>query len=213
MEADFWHDKWNNNEIGFHEPVVNPLLIQHFDALALAPGSRVLLPLCGKTLDIGWLLGKGFKVAGVELVESAIEQLFDELGVKPVVSPAGNLKHYAAPNLDVYVGDVYALSREILRPVDAVYDRAALIALPEPMRQRYTRHLTNISARVPQLLITLVYDQSRMAGPPFSVTNKEVKQHYEVAYEITLLHSKPIEGGLKGKVDAIENVWRLLARD
>ncbi|MFM1895276.1 MAG: Thiopurine S-methyltransferase [Pseudomonadota bacterium] len=213
MNAEFWHEKWRNNEIGFHETAVNPLLVSHLDTLKLAPGSRVFVPMCGKTLDIAWLLGKGYKVAAVELVESAIEQLFDELGVQPVVTPVGNLKLYAAPNLDVYVGDVYALSRDTLRPVDAVYDRAALIALPEPMRQRYTRHLTNISARAPQLLISLAYDQSHMAGPPFSVNNKEVRLHYEGAYDMTLLHSKPITGGLKGKVDAVENVWRLLSRE
>ena len=209
MEHEFWTQRWENNEIGFHEREANPALVQHFPALALAEGSRIFLPLCGKTLDIGWLLEKGYRVAGAELSEIAIKQLFEELGVKPEVSDIGGLTHYSAGNIDIYGGDIFKLSKEILGPVNAAYDRAALVALPEPMRTRYAAHLMEITRQAPQLLITFVYDQSLLPGPPFSVTDGDVKRYYGGSYRLDQLESKVVHGGLKGKCPAEEHIWLL----
>ncbi len=209
MDAAFWHQKWEANEIGFHEGEANRLLVKYFNALSLAEGRRVFVPLCGKTLDIAWLLSNGFRVAGAELVESAIEQLFSELGIEPEISEVGGVKRYSAKNIDIFVGDIFAVSSEILGSVDAIYDRAALVALPEEIRRRYTGHLMEISDRTPQLLLTFEYDQSVMDGPPFSISNEEVIQHYGDRYELTLMESIAIPGGLKGKCAATENVWLL----
>ena len=161
MDAAFWHQKWEANR----------LLVKYFNALSLAEGRRVFVPLCGKTLDIAWLLSNGFRVAGAELVESAIEQLFSELGIEPEISEVGEVKRYSAKNIDIFVGDIFAVSSEILGSVDAIYDRAALVALPEEIRRRYTGHLMDISDGTPQLLLTFEYDQSVMDGPPFSISN------------------------------------------
>ena len=209
MDAAFWHQKWEANEIGFHEGEANRLLVKYFNALSLAEGRRVFVPLCGKTLDIAWLLSNGFRVAGAELVESAIEQLFSELGIEPEISEVGGVKRYSAKNIDIFVGDIFAVSSEILGSVDAIYDRAALVALPEEIRRRYTGHLMEISDGTPQLLLTFEYDQSVMDGPPFSISNEEVIQHYGDRYELTLMESIAIPGGLKGKCAATENVWLL----
>ncbi|MBK9029597.1 MAG: thiopurine S-methyltransferase [Propionivibrio sp.] len=209
MDAGFWHQKWEKNEIGFHEGEANRLLVKYFNALSLAEGHRVFVPLCGKTLDIAWLLSNGFRVAGAELVESAIEQLFSELGIEPEISEVGGVKRYSAKNIDIFVGDIFAVSSEILGSVDAIYDRAALVALPEEIRRRYTGHLMEISDGTPQLLLTFEYDQSVMDGPPFSISNEEVIQHYGDRYELTLMESIAIPGGLKGKCAATENVWLL----
>jgi thiopurine S-methyltransferase len=81
VDASFWHDKWQRNQIGFHEPQANPLLLAHFDSLSLRAGSRIFVPLCGKTLDINWLLARGQRVVGAELSEIAVQQLFAGLGV------------------------------------------------------------------------------------------------------------------------------------
>lgn len=212
MDANFWHSKWERNEIGFHTANANPLLVEHFDALALAPDSRLFLPLCGKTLDIHWLLDKGHRVVGAELSQLAIEQLFNELGVAPTISHVGKLDHFAAENIDLYVGDIFDLSPEVLGPVDAIYDRAALVALPEAMRSRYTAHLTKITRQAPQLLICFEYDPSQHEGPPFSITADEVQRHYEQQYSVTRLAHVDVSGGLKGKCPAKESVW-LLKRD
>jgi thiopurine S-methyltransferase len=209
MDAGFWHQRWENNEIAFHESKANPLLVKHFTELSLAKGRRIFVPLCGKTLDISWLLSKGYRVAGAELSQIAIEQLFMELGVQPETSPVGEVEQWSANNLDIFVGDIFALSRKILGPVDGIYDRAALVAFPEEMRMRYTAYLTEITGKAPQLLICYDYDQSLMEGPPFSVSNDEVKRYYAVNYDVTLIASTAVSGGLKGKCSAKENVWLL----
>ena len=209
MDASFWLQRWNNNDIGFHRSDANPVLDTYFKELSLTKSSRVFVPLCGKTLDIAWLLSNGYRVAGVELVEMAIEQLFTELRVEPKISETGEVKHYSAKNIDIFVGNIFDVSSKMLGRVDAVYDRAALVALPEDMRNRYTTHLMEITDKAPQLLVSYEYDQNVMAGPPFSVSNEEVNQHYRDRYDLTLIKSTNVPGGLKGKCAANENVWLL----
>lgn len=208
MDPQFWHDKWAAGEIGFHNAEANPLLVAHLEALAVPPGGRVFVPLCGKTLDIGWLLSKGHTVAGAELSERAVVQLFEELKTVPTVTGRGTLRHYAAPGIDIFAGDIFDLSAAILGPVDAVYDRAALVALPEDMRIRYTRHLTALTGTARQLLVTFEYDPSQMTGPPFSIPPAEVRRHYGTSYRIAPPLSAPMAEGLKG-IDAVQTVWHL----
>ncbi len=209
MDAKFWHDRWASNDIGFHKSEANPLLVKYIDELSLAKGSRVFLPLCGKTLDIGWLLSRGYRVAGAELSAIAIEQLFAELGVRPTITRVGTVDHYRAPQLDIFVGDIFKVTPALLGPVDAVYDRAALVALPQEMRARYSAHLMALTAHAPQLLISFEYDQRAMEGPPFSVSEEEIRQHYGHRYDITVLTSLDVPGGLKGRCPATERVYAL----
>jgi len=209
MEADFWHQRWQGNQIAFHEKRGNRMLVEHFAALGLAQGSRIFLPLCGKTLDITWLVSKGCQVAGAELSELAITQLFDELAIAPEINQIGSLKHFHAPGIDMYVGDIFDLSRDMLGPVDAIYDRAALVALPESMRERYVDHLTDLTGNAPQLLVCFEYDQSLMDGPPFSIDASKVADQYKDRYHIELAGRAEVPGKLKGRVPALESAWRL----
>lgn len=209
MDKNFWHQKWASNQIAFHEREANPLLVKYFSNLSLAKGSRLFLPLCGKTLDIPWLLANGFRVAGAELSKLAVEQLFSELGVEPEIARVGEVEHYSAKDMDIFVGDIFDLSRGMLGRVDAVYDRAALVALPADMRNRYTAHLTEITGKAPQLLICYEYDQSLMDGPPFSINGEEVKQLYGDVYHLNLLATEKAPGGLKGVSAVHETVWLL----
>lgn len=209
MEAKFWNNKWAKNEIGFHNAQANPLLVENFRHLALPSHSRVFIPLCGKTLDIHWLLANGYKVVGAELSQSAIEQLFSELSLTPTITRLAKLKRYRAENIDIYVGDIFEITRETLGVVHAIYDRAALVALPEPMRTDYTRHLINITDTAPQLLIKFFYDQSVMNGPPFAIKDTMVAQYYEDHYALEKLCRIDVVGGLKGKCPATESVWTL----
>ena len=213
MDAKFWHQRWAANQIGFHEPKPNHLLITHFEALSLARGSRVFVPLCGKTLDIGWLLSNGNRVAGIELSELAVKQLFVELGLEPDVTDIDEVKHYSAANIDIFVGDIFDLTRKMLGSIDAVYDRAALVALPENMRIRYARKVIDITANAPQLLITYEYDQKVMDGPPFSISSEEINRHYKDSFEISPMISLDVMGGMKGTFAAKENVWLLKYRN
>ena len=214
MQPNFWQNRWETNDIiGFHEKEANASLVKHFKELSLKKGRRVFIPLCGKTRDIAWLLSNGYRVAGAELIEIAIEQLFAELGVKPKISKLGPTKHYSAKDIDIFVGDIFNLTKETLGPIDAIYDRAAIVALPEDMRKRYTKHLMEITNQAPQLLLSFDYDQKQMEGPPFSVSNEEIRRHYDRSYQLTLLATTDIPGGLKGKCAAKENVWLLKKKE
>ena len=211
MEPAFWHERWQLNQIAFHEGAVNDLLKSHFHRLGLAPGSRIFVPLCGKAVDLNWLLAQGHRLVGIELSQPAVKEVFDRLGLKPEVSKSGTLAHYGAKNIEIYVGDFFDLSAETLGQVDAVYDRAALVALPVEMRRLYTRHLMALTQAASQLLITLEYDQSQMAGPPFSVSGDEISAHYGDHYRPDLISSKAIDGPLAARCSGTENAWLLQA--
>ena len=209
MEASFWHQKWEKGDIGFHRSEANAFLIEHFEKLNLAKGARVFLPLCGKTRDFAWLLACGYRVVGAELSELAINELFNDLGVEPKISRVGELTRYCTKDIDIFVGDIFDVSAKVLGLVDAVYDRAALVAMPENVRHQYTSHLMKITDVAPQLLICYEYNQQLIDGPPFSVSEAEVKHHYASAYQLNCVESKEVAGGLKGKVASIETVWLL----
>lgn len=210
MEVKFWHQKWEQNNIGFHLNKANPMLIKYFNQLSLSQGARVFLPLCGMTLDIDWLLTNGFQVVGVELSDIAVSQLFSRLAIVPQVKELGSgLQHLSGVNIDLFVGDIFALSPTIIGPVNAVYDRAALVALPKNMRHQYSEHLIKITNLAPQLLITYEYDQSLMDGPPFSVTEMEIRKLYQDSYDLIHLICVDVPNGMQGKCPAKEHVWQL----
>jgi thiopurine S-methyltransferase len=224
MDANFWNQRWEQNNIGFHLNEANPLLVRYFERLGLPKGARIFLPLCGKTRDIAWLLAKGYRVAGAELSELAIEQLFHdlrELGIVPEVSDLGEVKRYSSRGIDIFVGDIFKLSAGDLGSVNAIYDRAALVALPEEVRQRYSFHLMRITNQAPQLLITYEYNQALRDGPPFSISRDEVRKHYGERYKVTELGTVDVSGGLaspdgkdgkKERVPANETIWLLMGR-
>ncbi len=213
MQHTFWHDRWKSNQIGFHLSEPNPLLVKHFSTLNLRHAARIFLPLCGKTLDIAWLLEQGYRVVGAELSQIAIEDLFSHLELTPAISVTKHLTHYSAPNIDIFVGDIFNLTSSQLGKVDAIFDRAALVALPTETRNTYAKHIQALTQHdhqsTQQLLVCVEYDQRLQDGPPFSVSAEEVKHHYQANYELILLASEALEGGLKGKCPASEHVWWL----
>ena len=213
MKAEFWHERWQSNRIGFHNAEVNQKLARNLSRLTLDRGSQIFVPLCGKSRDIGWLLKQGLYVVAIELSEIAVQQLFQELGIVPKVTELDLLKRFSSPQLEVFVGDIFDLTGELTGKIDAVYDRAALIALPVAMRQKYADTVSEISGYAPQLLISIDYDQAEMDGPPFSVPRNEIAALYGTRYSVALLESTEVEGGLKGICPAHEIVWHLTPAD
>ncbi|PID44020.1 MAG: thiopurine S-methyltransferase [Proteobacteria bacterium] len=209
MDEQFWHDRWKYRDLGFHQKKPNPFLIRHFSRLGVKPGSRVFLPLCGKTVDFVWLLSRGFEVAGVELNETAVREFFAELDVEHDIGQSGSLTLYRADGIDIFVGDIFKLTAEQLGTVDAIYDRAALVALPEAMRRRYTQYLIELCQGAPQLLISFDYDQSALAGPPFCVSGEEIHSHYDNHYAVRKIDTTEVRGGLKGVCPGQEVTWLL----
>lgn len=175
MEPDYWLRRWNEGKIGFHESEVNPHLVQHESVLQ--DSIRVLVPLCGKSVDLEWLVVQGHEVVGVELSEVAAQAFFAERGFTPERRVEGNFTRYQHGNVTIWVGDFFATSPEQHGSFDGVYDRAAMIALPKDVRARYTAHLqTLLTPKAKLLLITLHFDLE--GGPPFSVSPDEVKAAY-----------------------------------
>ncbi|WP_419811268.1 thiopurine S-methyltransferase [Bacterioplanoides sp.] len=196
MRSEFWHERWENQQTGFHLPEVNPVLIRYWPDMKLTPGQRVMVPLCGKTLDIIWLLQQGYAVVGIELSEIALDELADTitntLKLEIHKTRNGDRVLYRADNLLLIAGDFFALSSQDIGPVDAVYDRAALIALPEPMRADYVPHLLALTQQAKQLLVGLSYPQDEMSGPPFSVRPQQVQQYYQDVYQISVKEQQDI---------------------
>lgn len=192
MNPEFWHDKWERNEIGFHLKQIHPLVIKYLSAEKLEDVSKVFVPLCGKTMDIGYLLEQGKQVVANELSEAAVKQLFADLSLTPNVTPWQGGQCYQAENLTVWVGDYFELTHSEVSDIDLIYDRAALIALPEEMRKSYVQHMLTLAPKAKQLLLTLTYNQAEMAGPPFSVSEAEVKIHYADTKQIQCLSQKDV---------------------
>jgi thiopurine S-methyltransferase len=200
MEHTFWHHKWEQNQVGFHLNYVQPLLIRNLDLFQFNTGSveqnRIFLPLCGKTLDIGYLLAKNYSVVAVELSEIAVQAVLQALDLRPdnpvTISEWAGGKCYQAKHLQIYVGDFFALTQGDIADIALVYDRAALIALPEPLRTDYAQHLAHITEHAPQLLITLDYDQTVAGGPPFAVSTQRIEVLYGDTYSIQLIEEADI---------------------
>lgn len=191
MQPEFWLDRWQNDQLGWHMDQVNPHLPQHLDQLALSPGKRVFVPLCGKSLDMLWLQQThGLEVIGVDLAEKCCEVFFADHDLNPEVSREGQFIRYQSPGITLWCGDVFDLTPEHLGRIDAVWDRAALVALPPGMRKAYAGQLLALTPnRPPVLCWTLEYDQAERNGPPFSVELSEVEQLFGKQYRIaTLTH-------------------------
>lgn len=179
MEPAFWQQRWADNQIGFHQAQVNPYLQKYWPKLGLAPGSRVLVPLCGKSLDLAWLAGQGHRVLGVELSRRAVEDFFREHGLEAEVRQQGAFEVWRSGDVELWCGDFFALRAEDIGGCVGLYDRAAVIALPLQMRTAYMQLLSALlPASCRGLVVTLDYDQSLLPGPPFSVGDEELRQGF-----------------------------------
>lgn len=218
VHEDFWLERWAQNQIGFHLGEVNPYLQRHWPTLQLPAGVRVLVPLCGKSLDLTWLAAQGHRVLGVELAQKAVEEFFAEQGLQAEVSARGAFKVYRAGALELWCGDFFALGAADVADCGALYDRAALIALPPAMRERYAAHLATIlPSGCEGLLITLDYQQSQMNGPPFAVSDAEVQQRFAERWQIETLERLDVLKGnwkfVKHELQALDEVvYRLRKR-
>ena len=216
MNPEFWQNRWQENRIGFNQSEVNPLLIKHWSALNVSAGSCVFVPLCGKSIDMVWLAAQGYDVVGVELVESAVQDFFGEQNIEPTIHQHAknpDIKCYQGKLLgqkvELWVADIFALTSEDTGKIEAVYDKAALIAMPADMRSDYSKQICKISGNAPQLVITLNYDQRKKDGPPFSVSGDQVHQDYGSHYQINELANEPASIGSMPELEVTEQVWLL----
>ena len=207
MNPDFWHQRWHDNQIGFHQAAPTPLLLKHWPSLDVPAGAKVFVPLAGKSLDMPWFAAQGHRVLGVELSELAVAQFFAENGLRPEIRDTHYGRHYEAGGIELSLGDAFGLDADLLRDCDAVFDRAALIALPPELRRRYANELyAKLPAGCRGLLITLEYPQAERDGPPFSVPGNEVRALYGRDWDIDLLERRPIPPEHPGFVSGVSRL-------
>ncbi len=174
----FWFDRWREGQIGFHEGKPNSHLRLY--AGELGAKQRVLVPLCGKSEDLVFLAALGHTVIGCELVEDAAKALFAEHQLTAEITRHAHHVQYTAGSITIFAGDYFELTPGLMGGLcDALYDRAALVALPPELRSRYAqRTRTLLALHAPMVLVTFEYDQARFKGPPFSVREAEVREIY-----------------------------------
>lgn len=187
MEAQFWHDRWQSNDIGFHQPVMHDALPRHWAKLGVARGSTVFVPLAGKSLDMVWLAEHGHAVTGVELSPLAVDSFFAERSRPPGVAVQEPFTIKRAGPYELWCGDFFAFPTNETRRIGGVYDRAALVAMPHALQDRYAEKLAALTPRgVPVLLVSLNYDPSEMGGPPFPVSRDRIaalfSQHFAIQH-------------------------------
>lgn len=219
MEREFWLARWDKKEIGFHLPQVNPWLKKCWSELGAPADCTVFVPLCGKSLDMGWLAAQGHRVIGVELAETAVREFYQDACDPFQVERQRHMQCYTGSRVTIYCGDFMDISALHLANVAAVYDRAALIALPPKMRAQYADHLQRI---VPEgcriLLLTMEYDQRRVAGPPHSVEEPEVHALFGDRCRIERICAAPTsvlppKFAEHGVTEAVEVAYRLVKRN
>ncbi|MEE4246719.1 MAG: thiopurine S-methyltransferase [Kangiellaceae bacterium] len=213
MDPSFWHERWNNEQIGFHLDYVHPLLKRYIGRLGQQASDNVFVPLCGKSNDLAFLNQYFNKVIGVELSEKAITDFAKEHSLKFEKSRSDQFVYYINEDFEFYVGDYFAIGLSDLRNAQFVYDRASLIALPKELRLKYSAHMLSLLEKGAKiLLITLSYSQNEMTGPPFSVSEEEVRVLYRNASDIDKLQCNSIidkepHFKSKGLSDLVESAY------
>ena len=226
MEIDFWLERWEKSETGFHQQAINPYLMYFYGEKGPAVEQRdkfkVFVPLCGKSKDMLWLSQNNYKVFAVECSERAVKDFFKENALNYRYAEKDQHAFYQSSDqaaaIEVFQGDFFALEQEDLNDVTDIFDRASLIALPAEMRELYAKKMTELQKPgMRSLLVTLSYDQSVMNGPPFSVSEEDVYDLYSDNFSIKKLCFKDIindEAKFKsrGLTSLLETVYKLVRK-
>ena len=191
MKAEFWHQRWQPETMGLSGLIASSHMTRFIDLLGIEQGDNVLVPLCGKSLDMIWLRDKNFRVTGIEISPIAVADIFAENKIEHEISDYAWGKAYRSENLDILCADFFDISPSDLPHTDGIYDRASLIALPESMRPDYAKHRASPTAGLSVgFLITLDYPQQEMDGPPFSVSERDVDQLFSELFIIEPIYSE-----------------------
>ena len=207
MEHQFWHEKWETDDLGFHQEDYNPPLLRHWHGLDIPAGSRVFVPLCGKSKDMLWLARQGYEVLGIELSEIAVRSFFNEHDLDAAQDMTGPFIRYRSDRIQILCGDFFSLTPTMLHDTVALFDRASLIALPAAMRVRYVDKLKALlQPAVKTLMLTLIHEQDLFSAPPHAVYDDEVRALYQPWSEVEFLETT--ETVVKGHT-CPQSVYRL----
>ena len=196
MELSYWQSRWNKGNIGFHMPGGYPPLARYWHYLPIPESPTVLVPLCGKSEDLDFLSQNASHVTGVEISETAVRSFFDERRIVPEESHSHGLSIFSHGNLQIWCGDFFRFPETKSGEFDLIYDKAALIALPEAARERYAQKIKALLLKHPRpysLLHHFEYNQEEMNGPPFSVSLADIDTLFGSLFNITILKEDETE--------------------
>ncbi|XP_014452443.1 thiopurine S-methyltransferase [Alligator mississippiensis] len=194
-----WLQKWEANNIGFHNEQGHPLLKKHLDLLLNGrSGLRIFFPLCGKAVEMKWLADMGHSVIGVEFSEQALKDFFVEQNLSysegsiPEISKAKVFKSTSG-NISLYCCSIYDLSSKIAGKFDGIWDRGALVAINPCDRERYANLMLSLMDKnCSYLLATVSYDPNKYKGPPFYVPEHEIESLFGKFCEIKCLQMQDV---------------------
>lgn len=223
MDREFWLERWRTGTTGWHQAETHPFLLRHGGWLlgagqARARPPRVFVPLCGASLDMLWLRRQGAAVVGIDLAASAFRRFYDDAALDPVVDRTSPFERWSAGGIELLAGDFFDADETVLGAFDAVYDRAALFALPPDLRERYARTMAGLCGPGTRVLqVTFEYAQHEMSGPPFAVWPDELHRLYAAAFELECADRLDVlaaNDGMRGRgLTALhECAWRMTRR-
>jgi thiopurine S-methyltransferase len=188
-----WQQCWREQQTDFHQHEVNRLLIRFWHGQNLAAGSRVFVPLCGKSLDMIWLAHQGHEVIGLELSPVAVRDFFRENRLQASRSKAGKFTLWQSGKISILCGDYFSVHETDLGKVDAVYDRAALTALPEDIRREYVAHLKRIIPASCKVFLLTVEDAEENETRETALgASAEITALYSEKFRIELAHVESV---------------------
>lgn len=194
MELSYWLSRWNKGNTGFHMEKGYPGLSISWPTLSIPPEPIVLIPLAGKSVDILWIADRAKKVICSEISSIAIEQFFDQHEMKFSKTRFASFEIYHSQNIEFWCGDFMKLPQNKIGEVDLIYDKASIVALPEKMRNTYSKKIISLSSDKTKILMHLLsYDQSEMSGPPFSVDPHEIKHLFSGNFDIHFLQKNSLD--------------------
>ena len=180
----FWESRWQNGQTGWHNEMVNEHLQRHQCVLLREESPTVLVPLCGKSLDLAWLHSVGCTVIGVDLVKQPLEDFFTEQGLVPSIEKRAGIEAFTAHGQTLLHANIFDVNEKTIGLVDAIYDRAALVALSPQQREAYVEHcLALLKSGGSILLITYDAPVADDQGPPFPVRRGTIEQLFSKAKE------------------------------
>lgn len=190
---EYWHNRWDKEQTGWHRAIYNDLLLKHWPSINAPSGGQVIVPLCGKSLDMLWLAEQGYNVVGLEMVEQAVQAFFEENKLETVSNEIGKHIKYSSPQFTIFQGDLFDLEAGVVQ-ADAWYDRAAMVALPNSLRENYVKQICQqTKPGASGLLITFAYPQEQMDGPPFALHDEDVLRFFADGFEVECLEKIDLE--------------------
>lgn len=191
MDISYWQSRWNKDKTGWHMEDVYPLLPEYWPKMEVSPGDVVLVPLCGKSLDMLWLAEQGYKVVGVEVSKKAVDEFAETHFADFSRYSSHGLQVIKSNNITLWQGDFLKFPSSPIETIDVIYDKAALVAFPPDKRELYANKIVELNSNNTRMLLqTFEYNQKEMTGPPFAVFIEELQRLYEEKFDIIELCRK-----------------------